>query len=164
VGVLPEGPFSQAPLCDGVVIDLPDRLPVLDRGTHTEGSGQVCSMEAASWLAGEKWSDHPQAVHRAIASVARWVNDAVDDEERQTLWPLILASLDTGTSHNLRLDTHLRHLTRKAGCKAALSGRPVQAWIEVLNEHARMTGHSSPPVPPVLLSELSEHLATSAGS
>jgi len=40
---------------------------------------------------GEKWSDDPKTVHRAI----RWVARSVNDDVRQTLWPLILASLDT---------------------------------------------------------------------
>jgi hypothetical protein len=56
-------------------LDLPDRLPQLERGSHRPGSGKACVMEAASWLADEPWSDHPRSVHRAIAQVAIRVNE-----------------------------------------------------------------------------------------
>ena len=32
-------------------------------------------MEMASYLAGERWSDHPKCTHPLVASVARMVND-----------------------------------------------------------------------------------------
>ena len=46
-------------------------------------------MEFASYLAGERWSDHPQCTHPHIASLARDVNDLVSDEHRNDLAPLI---------------------------------------------------------------------------
>ncbi len=46
-------------------------------------------MEFASYLAGERWSDHPQCTHPQIASLARDVNDLVSDEHRNGLAPLI---------------------------------------------------------------------------
>jgi len=74
----------------GAGMEVPDRLLRLDKGSHRASSGRACAMEAASWLAGESWSDHPRSVHGVIAEVARRVNDEVGDAERQQLWPLIL--------------------------------------------------------------------------
>lgn len=42
-------------------------------------------MEMASFLAGERWSDHPACTHPVLAAVARTVNDMVDDRYRQHL-------------------------------------------------------------------------------
>jgi hypothetical protein len=46
-------------------------------------------MEFASFLAGEKWSDHPACTHPLLAQVARRVNDLIGDEGRQQLVSLI---------------------------------------------------------------------------
>ena len=46
-------------------------------------------MELASFLAGEPWSDHPSCTHPLLASLARDVNDHVDDYARTRLAPLI---------------------------------------------------------------------------
>lgn len=102
-------------------IELPDHLPRLNRGAHREDSGGACAMEAAAWLAGESWSDRPRSVHPVVAQVARTVNDGVCDEERQTLWPLIMASLDTARPRHPILSLRLSWFRGKGlgGC-----GRP----------------------------------------
>jgi hypothetical protein len=46
-------------------------------------------MEYASYLAGERWSDHPQCTHPLLAGVARGVNDRTSDEARPRLVGLI---------------------------------------------------------------------------
>ena len=46
-------------------------------------------MELASFLAGEKWSDHPRCTHPLLAELARSVNDSVGDAARNRLAPLI---------------------------------------------------------------------------
>lgn len=46
-------------------------------------------MEFASYLAGERWSDHPSCTHSLLASAARLVNDFTSDQGRQRLTPLI---------------------------------------------------------------------------
>jgi hypothetical protein len=46
-------------------------------------------MEYASFLAGERWSDHPPCTHGLLAGVARDVNDHISDEGRSRLIPLI---------------------------------------------------------------------------
>lgn len=46
-------------------------------------------MEFASFLAGERWSDHPSCTHPVLAQLAREVNDHLRDGDRQRLVPLI---------------------------------------------------------------------------
>jgi hypothetical protein len=46
-------------------------------------------MELASFLAGERWSDHPSCTHPLLAEVARNVNDRTSDADRPLLAPLI---------------------------------------------------------------------------
>ena len=46
-------------------------------------------MEMASYLAGERWSDHPRCTHPLLASVARLVNDLTSDTNRWRLSALI---------------------------------------------------------------------------
>ena len=55
-------------------------------------------MELASYLAGEKWSDHPRCTHSLLAALARDVNDHVSDGYRVWLAPLIpdVIGLNTG--------------------------------------------------------------------
>jgi hypothetical protein len=68
---------------------LPDMLPVLSRGKHRNPRKGACFMELASYLAGERWSDHPACTHSLLASVARLVNDHTSDEGRPLLAELI---------------------------------------------------------------------------
>jgi len=67
----------------------PDGVPVLSRGKHRSPRRGACFMEFASFLAGERWSDHPSCTHPLLAQVARRVNDLIGDEGRQGLVPLI---------------------------------------------------------------------------
>ena len=66
---------------------LPDLMPVLSRGKHRSARKGACFMELASFLAGERWSDHPQCTHPLLASVARMVNDATSDDARARVSP-----------------------------------------------------------------------------
>lgn len=68
---------------------LPDGLPILSRGRHRSAKRGACFMELASVLAGERWSDHPSCTHPLLAQLARQVNDAVSDEGRRQLTPLV---------------------------------------------------------------------------
>ena len=67
----------------------PDLMPVLSRGKHRTPRRGGCFMEVASFLAGEKWSDHPSCTHPLLAALARDVNDHVGDEHRRLIAPLI---------------------------------------------------------------------------
>jgi hypothetical protein len=46
-------------------------------------------MEFASYLAGERWSDHPACTHPLLAALARDVNDLTTDAARGELMPLV---------------------------------------------------------------------------
>lgn len=67
----------------------PDVVPLLGRGRHRNMRKGACFMEMASYLAGEKWSDHPRCTHPLLAELARDVNDVVPDDARQLLAPMI---------------------------------------------------------------------------
>jgi hypothetical protein len=68
---------------------VPDMLPVLSRGKHRNPRKGACFMELASFLAGERWSDHPSCTHPLLAALARLVNDATSDAARPALGRLI---------------------------------------------------------------------------
>ena len=68
---------------------VPDGVPVLSRGRHRSPRRGACFMEFASFLAGERWSDHPSCTHPLLAQLARQVNDQISDADRQQLAPLI---------------------------------------------------------------------------
>lgn len=64
-------------------------MPVLSRGRHRTPRKGACFMEMASYLAGERWSDHPACTHPALAALARSINDCTSDAGRGALAPLI---------------------------------------------------------------------------
>lgn len=68
---------------------VPDGVPVLSPGSHRSPRQGACFMEFASFLAGERWSDHPSCTHPLLAQLARDVNDCLGERERQQLVPLI---------------------------------------------------------------------------
>jgi hypothetical protein len=70
---------------------VPDAVPVLSPGRHRTPRKGACFMEFASYLAGERWSDHPGCTHPALAALARGVNDSVSDAARAELVSLIPA-------------------------------------------------------------------------
>ena len=68
---------------------VPEVMPTLGRGRHRNPRRGACFMEMASYLAGERWSDHPKCTHSLLAALARLVNDNTPDADRQELAPLI---------------------------------------------------------------------------
>ncbi|MFP5347123.1 MAG: hypothetical protein ACLGIA_08850 [Actinomycetes bacterium] len=66
-----------------------DLVPVLSRGKHRSPRKGACFMEMASFLAGERWSDHPSCTHPLLAGLARHVNDCISDDGRSRLGLLI---------------------------------------------------------------------------
>jgi hypothetical protein len=67
----------------------PGLLPELSRGKHRSPMKGACFMELASFLAGERWSDHPACTHPLLAALARDVNDCTSHANRQRLAELI---------------------------------------------------------------------------
>ncbi|WP_110180569.1 hypothetical protein [Nocardioides solisilvae] len=68
---------------------VPDSFPVLSRGRHRTPRSGACFMEMASYLAGERWSDHPQCTDPLLAELARLVNDNTSDADRSDLVVLV---------------------------------------------------------------------------
>src|SRR5665647_1119708 len=97
----------------------PELLPVLSRGKHRNARRGACFMEMASFLAGERWSDHPACTHPLLARMARLVNDSVTDSERSQLVPLI-PSVVTGQADDLRVDVTI-------ALHSALASLPIAA-------------------------------------
>jgi len=81
----------------------PDMLPVLSRGKHRNPRKGACFMELASYLAGERWSDHPACTHSVLACVARLVNDHTSDQGRHHLAELIPSVIGL-TGNDLHID------------------------------------------------------------
>jgi len=69
----------------------------LEKGAH-DPDHTFCVMEAAAYVAGEPWSDHPTCVSPVIGAFLRNLNDSMDGVVRQRLKPYIEKVLDTRTS------------------------------------------------------------------
>lgn len=85
---------------------VPDQLPVLSRGKHRSPRKGACFMELASYLAGERWSDHPACTHPLLAAAARHVNDYTSDAGRPRLAVLIPSVIGL-TSDDLHVDARI---------------------------------------------------------
>jgi hypothetical protein len=83
----------------------------LDAGRHASPNDGMCTVELASVLAGEHFSDHPTSVCPVIAAFVRAYNDRVDDARRQDLLPYAARIVDT------RADRSAER-TRAARCAA----------------------------------------------
>jgi hypothetical protein len=66
-----------------------DLMPGLRSGTGSTPADGGCVIQVASYLWNKEWRDDTPCVHDVLRSVAIWVNDEVDDETRQKLYPLI---------------------------------------------------------------------------
>lgn len=87
-------------------VAMPEMVPVLSRGKHRNARRGACFMEMASFLAGERWSDHPSCTHPLLAGLARLVNDTVSDPWRPRLIPLIPSVIGL-TSDDLHVDAEI---------------------------------------------------------
>ncbi|HLT68736.1 MAG TPA: hypothetical protein VKZ72_01145 [Acidimicrobiales bacterium] len=91
---------------------VPELVPQLSRGKHRNPRKGACFMELASFLAGERWSDHPSCTHPLLAALARLVNDHTSDEGRRDLAPLVPSVIGlTGDDPALDVQITLRAAT-----------------------------------------------------
>jgi hypothetical protein len=67
----------------------------LDKGAHDNFAEGACLLEAASYMAGEPWTDHPACVSRVIGTFGRSLNDSLPAARRQELKTYIPAMLNT---------------------------------------------------------------------
>src|SRR6185503_3022510 len=98
-------------------VTAPDLIPVLSRGKHRNPRRGACFMEMASFLAGERWSDHPACTHPLLAHLAILVNDIVTDEGRTRLIPLVPSVIGL-SSDDVRVDATV-------ALRSALAARPM---------------------------------------
>lgn len=68
---------------------VPEVIPILTAGRHRSPRQGACFMEFASFLAGERWSDHPACTHPLVSALARDINDLTSDRGRDELMPLV---------------------------------------------------------------------------
>jgi hypothetical protein len=88
-------------------------------------------MEMASYLAGERWSDHPRCTHPLLASVARLVNDQTADEHRSALAELIPSVIGL-TTDDPRADVHIALQCATSALPIASAGRQNALAVSVL--------------------------------
>ena len=126
----------------------PELIPILSRGKHRGPRAGACFMELVSYLAGERWSDHPACTHPLLAAVARDVNDCTSDAGRPRLAELIPSVIGL-TGEDLHIDARIALAVAAAerqqtmavsvlACErvlAALDGRPA-GWLEEQSRQA----------------------------
>src|SRR5829696_7826310 len=114
----------------GERVGLPELMPVLSRGRHRSPRRGACFMELASFLAGQRWSDHPACTHPLLAALARQVNDRTGDAGRQRLAGLIPSVIGL-TGDDPRLDVLIAgRCARTAMAVAILTGERVLAGLD----------------------------------
>lgn len=79
-------------------------------------------MELASFLAGERWSDHPKCTHPLLSSLARTVNDCTSDGGRSRL-SLLIPSVIGLTSDDLRVDAVIALRSARTALPVAAADR-----------------------------------------
>ena len=111
-------------------------MPVLSRGKHRNARKGACFMEFAAYLAGERWTDHPECTHALLASAARMVNDCTSDEYRPHLAELIPSVIGL-TSDDPRVDVRI---ALRAACEALpVASRQRQRVLAVATIAGRRT-------------------------
>ncbi|MEN3357987.1 MAG: hypothetical protein V7637_1969 [Mycobacteriales bacterium] len=110
---------------------VPELVPVLSRGKHRSPRRGACFMELASYLAGERWSDHPECTHPLLAALARHVNDCTSDANRPRLAGLIPSVIGL-TSDDPRLDARLTLRAATAALPIAAADRQRVMAVAVL--------------------------------
>ena len=148
--------------------------PVLRMGTGVTPYEGGCVMQAASFLwDGSSWNDDPSCVNPILRDAAIRVNDLLDVDERQRLWPLVPRLMGTVTvewpSDNLAVAEGLMKAVRPdfyrayawgespgvvaTGVACTLvrhaaslvpEGQLVDWLVALLDEYDRITGRTAP--------------------
>jgi hypothetical protein len=139
-------------------------------GRHAAPEQGVCTVELASMLAGDRFSDQPRSACVAIAAFVRGYNDAIDEARRQDLYAI--ASLLVGSAGSQeqtharmwRLIRYARTLRpRRFGVLGPrLSYEDDLVKCESAGRHVAKVARRHPHVHREVLAILEEMLATSA--
>ena len=100
---------------------VPDQLPILQRGRHRRPEDGACVMEYVSVLAGCTFTDHPRCTHPALATLARLVNDWIDDDSTRSELALLAPDLIDAGARDLRTT----HSVMASCLSAAAAVRPL---------------------------------------
>jgi hypothetical protein len=109
----------------------PELVPVLSRGKHRSPRRGACFMEMASYLAGERWSDHPACTHPLLAALARDVNDYTSDAGRGQLATLIPSVIGL-TGDDPRIDARISLACAQIALPVVAAGRQQALAVSVL--------------------------------
>ena len=115
----------------GYESDLPQLVPVLSRGKHRNPRRGACFMELASYLAGERWSDHPACTHPLLAALARDVNDYTSDAARGRLAGLIPSVIGL-TGDDLHIDVRIALFCARMALPVAAAGRQQVLAVSIM--------------------------------
>ncbi|WP_231606626.1 hypothetical protein [Salinibacterium sp. NK8237] len=115
----------------------PDFMPVLAAGRHRTPRRGGCFMEFASYLAGEKWSDHPSCTHPALALLARLVNDCTPDQHRSELVELIPSVIGV-TSDDPQLELRIALRAATTALPIASEGRQRALAVGILAAQSQL--------------------------
>jgi hypothetical protein len=74
----------------------------LGPGRHPRPGTEVCVLELASMLAGERFGDRPVSVCPVIGAILRAYNDNVDDRRRQDLYRFAADAVDTRRDYRVQ--------------------------------------------------------------
>jgi hypothetical protein len=96
---------------------VPELIPELSRGKHRNPRKGACFMEMVSYLAGERWSDHPTCTHPLLSALARLVNDHTSDAGRGNLVELAPSVIGLTSTDP--------HVDIRIALRAALTALPV---------------------------------------
>jgi hypothetical protein len=77
---------------------------ILKAGVHNRRNlDSLCLMEAVAWFAGQPHTDHPPCVSPVISGFLRSWNDAMSEDDRQQLKPLIPLVIDTAATPEIEM-------------------------------------------------------------
>ena len=109
----------------------PELIPILSRGKHRSPRKGACFMELVSYLAGERWSDHPACTHPLLAELARDVNDCTSDAGRPLLAELIPSVIGL-TGEDLHIDARIALMCARRALPVAAAERQQTMAVSVL--------------------------------
>jgi hypothetical protein len=109
----------------------PELIPILSRGKHRSPRKGACFMELVSYLAGERWSDHPACTHPLLAALARDVNDCTSDAGRPRLAELIPSVIGL-TGEDLHIDARIALACARRALPVAAVARQQTMAVSVL--------------------------------
>ena len=100
-------------------------------------------MELASYLSGEKWSDHPRCTHQLLASLARSVNDCTTDAGRSRL-ALLIPSVIGLTGEDVRIDAAVALRAARTALPVVAADRQRVMAVAVLTADRILAGARGP--------------------